>query len=91
MVNIKNILQDENCLGIIIKDTNGKGYNYQPTNDIGFWFEYVRDDDIEVYYTKIRKLKQKDNKFVVAVKDELPEIWCYYKTLKELKESEGLI
>lgn len=90
MENLKEILRDENCLGMIIKDTYTHRYAYQPTNDMGFWFDYVCDD-FDVYVDKVERFKQGPSKYVIMVEEDTTVEQMQYDTLEDLWKGEELI
>lgn len=81
---LKQIVNYKNCMAIIYNDIGGKGYKYQPTNDMVFYFDIMDLDSNEVDKYEITKIYVNKKQWLCLVNEELCETEIDHENLDTL-------
>ena len=85
---LKEIFNEKYCIGLLAKHTNTNKFAYQPTNDIGAYYDIMSLDDEEVDKIEIITKIQIIDSYYIYYFEETDTSWEEeYNTLEEAIKS----
>lgn len=85
---LKEIFNERYCIGLLAKHTNTNKFAYQPTNDIGAYYDIMSLDDEEVDKIEIITKIQIIDSYYIYYFEETDTSWEEeYNTLEEAIKS----